>query len=661
MKPTLMFRFIVFHLALLSLLRGAFYLAFNPSDAGQTPFLSNAMVLGLRFDLRFTLILLLPLLVLGWRRWSPVYSDKARAVWSWIYTFFGSIWMLFYVFDFGFYGYLNSRMNSSVLSHLHNPDISLGMLWQSYPVVWIVLGFLGVVLLYGYFLQLLVFRPVERPWWGLRRDVLAAVFAVVFVGGSYGHFSQYPLRWSEAFFSPYHFLSHLSLNPVLYFFETYSFSNKKNYDLEEVRRYYDTMAKYLGVQNPDKQRLVFERPVVARHDLSRPNVVVIVMESLALSKSNLMKNPLNPTPELEKIALESHWFSNYYSPAEGTARNMFSIMTAIPDVSSSQTSSRNPLVVNQRLIINAFKDYKKMYLLGGSASWANIRGIFSHNIDDIDIIEEGSFDKGQTDVWGISDLDLFIEAHKKFQEVPKGKPFFAVIQSASFHRPYTIPADAADFQKLSATPEELQQAGFYSLDQFNSLRFSDYSLGHFFEMAKKSPYYANTIFIITGDHGLPDENGANVEAGSHLWNLEKYHVPLVIHNKMLLPKPTEDSRPTGHSDLMTTAAYLAGVDHFNTTMGRNLFDKSLDRERYSFFYNYYSESGEFGLLDGEFLYRFDNLKKGQLYEYRSVTPEVDVKDKHPDVFQRMDELARGHMVTSQYLLFNNSKNPATSR
>jgi len=655
LKTTLLFRFVVLHLILFSLFRFAFYFAFVGNEVFSSEVVTKALILGLRFDLRLALVLLFPLLIFGWGPLSPTASHRHLKRWSWVYTAIGTGWMLFYFFDFGFYGYLSSRINSAILTFLENPDISFGMMWESYPMVWISLGFFAFVMFYSALLQRFVFAKYRGNFFALPSPVLIVSFIVMFSGGLYGHFAQYPLRWSEAFFSPHHFISHLSLNPVLYFFETYEFSKKKEFDIAAVRKFYPIIAPYLGVKELDEQKLNFRREVKGQSISGRPNVVIIIMESMALSKSNLTGNVLNPTPALEELVKDSYWFSQYYSPTEATARNIFSIMTATPDVTKAKSSSRNPMVVDQRLIINAFKDYKKLYFLGGSASWANIRGIFSHNVDDVEIIEEGSFDRGRTDVWGISDLDLLIEADLRFNRIPGDKPFIAVIQMAGFHRPYTIPKDSKTFEKVDVPLEQLKEWGFYSLDQFNSLRFSDYSVGYFMNLAKKNPYYKNTLFVITGDHGLPDDGGKNVGEAARTFKMERYHVPLIFHSPALLPTPGVDTRPAGHADIMTTAAYLAGVDHINTTMGRNLFDKSFDNERYAFTYDFYSEIGEFSLTGDEFYYRYDDLKKGQLYKYKSEQPITDVKEQYPDVFQRMEELAHAYYHSARYLLFNNSK------
>lgn len=655
MRATVFFRFILLHLVFFTLMRLVFFFYFKASGY-ETALVLKAFVLGLRFDLRLALVLLLPLVMFIW--WlSPLVSATAKRRWTTLYGLIGLIVFLCYFLDFGFYGYLNSRMSSVILTFMENPDISLGMMWQAYPLVWIFSGLFALAGVYAFLLARLVFVPVKKPFLCLPRWSVNVVFIFVFLAGLYGNVSQFPLRWSEAFFSQYHFISHLSLNPIVYFIETYKVTKNHDYDMKKVQQYYPVIKGYLGSEGTNDEKYQVPRFVKARTMDKPMNVVVIVMESMAMSKTTLGGNPLNPTPYLAKLASQGMSFPNYFSPAEGTARNMFSIMTAIPDVmlGRESTSTRNPLVVNQKLIANSYKNHHKMYFLGGSASWANIRGIFSHNIDNIEMIEEGSFEKSGADVWGISDLDLFIEVDKKLSQLPQGQSFFAVVQSASFHRPYTIPKDKLQFE-LQPTPEDqLLKAGFDKQEQFDSLRFSDYSLGHFFELAKQRPYFENTVFVITGDHGLPDGNGSNVPPGRHQWELEKYHVPLVFVNPKLFPQAVIDTRPAGHSDLMTSAAVLAGVDHVNTTMGRSLFHPEYDKERYSFVYNYYSQIGEFGLIGARYYYRYDTLKKGQLYDLDSQDPSKDVRDEAPDVFLRMEELAHAHLEYSRYLLFNNPK------
>lgn len=47
---------------------------------------------------------------------------------------------LLYIIDFGHYAYLGVRINATVLRYLDDAQISRQMLWESYPVLWIVLA-----------------------------------------------------------------------------------------------------------------------------------------------------------------------------------------------------------------------------------------------------------------------------------------------------------------------------------------------------------------------------------------------------------------------------------------------------------------------------------------------------------------------------------------
>ncbi|MEJ0079492.1 MAG: sulfatase-like hydrolase/transferase [Puia sp.] len=75
-------------------------------------------------------------------------------------------------------------------------------------------------------------------------------------------------------------------------------------------------------------------------------------------------------------------------------------------------------------------------------------------------------------------------------------PFFAVIQTADNHRPYTIPAeDMAEFHALRIPADSLKAYGFESNDEMNAFRYTDFSFRKFIEAAGKENYFPNTIFI----------------------------------------------------------------------------------------------------------------------------------------------------------------------
>src|SRR5690606_16414691 len=93
---------------------------------------------------------------------------------------------------------------------------------------------------------------------------------------------------------------------------------------------------------------------------------------------------------------------------------------------------------------------------------------------------------------------------------------------------FTIPTERHGFELVDLPKEQVADGGFISLEELNSLRFSDFSLGHYFKLAEQSAYYDNTIFVVLGDHGLPDRKARHVAAGLKAHGIERFHVPLLI-------------------------------------------------------------------------------------------------------------------------------------
>src|SRR6185312_1778586 len=104
------------------LLRVAFLIAFHPSasaassgDAVTGGQVIHSFWLGFRFDARVAILLALPLLVLSlipgfhWR------NSVTQKFWVAVYTVVYTAIVLLFITDFGYYAYLESRVNVTVL------------------------------------------------------------------------------------------------------------------------------------------------------------------------------------------------------------------------------------------------------------------------------------------------------------------------------------------------------------------------------------------------------------------------------------------------------------------------------------------------------------------------------------------------------------------
>jgi phosphoglycerol transferase MdoB-like AlkP superfamily enzyme len=291
------------------------------------------------------------------------------------------------------------------------------------------------------------------------------------------------------------------------------------------------------------------------------------------------------------------------------------------------------------MVVNALHGYDKFYFLGGSATWGNIRGLIAHNLDNLEIYEEGSYDQSRDDVWGISDLHLFEAANDVLRQ--RQRPFFAFIQTAGNHRPYTIPDDRRDFELADVDVETLRSNGFENLEAFNGLRFLDFALGRFLELARQEPYFSNTVFAFYGDHGGPTPLPTP-------WNtigLTTNHVPGVIYAPGFLPEGREIDTVGSLVDLLPTSLSLIGVPYVNTTLGRDLLTERPPEQHVAMIWD--------GVINERFLLKVDPQGVARLYEYQSDQPSLDVGDRLPEPRDQLRRLYEDLDAVARYLLYNN--------
>lgn len=659
-KLKFLYALLIFQLVLYSVFRLIFLAYFKDNiTPGSANLVIENLLLGLRFDIRLAMIMLVPAMVFINFPLNPAFKIRFM---NWLYSMLFTIVSFLYVVDAGYFSYLKSRLNATVIQFLKNPLISFEMVRESYPwpVILLVIIFIAticIVILRKLIIPKLISSPLVSN--NKTRFLGGFVFIFIFVWGLYGSTKMYPLRWSEAFSTPDTFTSNLSLNPILYVADTYTFRNVE-YEKVKAVESYDVVSKFLGVDHPDASKLNFVRTFPGNTDKSnlQPNVVVIVMESLGWYKTGLGGSEVDPTPNLDRIAKESLLFTNFYTPTVATARSVFAAVTSLPDTSRVKTGSRNPFIVNQHAIMGEFKNYEKFYFLGGSANWGNIRGVFSYNIPNLNIFEEGSYKSPRVDVWGISDLNLFKESHEKINlSLQKNKkPFFAFIQTAGFHRPYTIPADNDGF--VVKTPKEISENvirsfGFESFDEYNAMRLQDFALGKFFELAKKEEWYDNTIFVIFGDHSLPHNNAKNVpDWQKSLAN--SFHVPFIIHSAKHIV-PGVETKIASEMDVMPTLAGLTGIPYKTRGLGRDLFNPKYDDYRAAFSYNWYAPFN-ISLVDKDFYFEYIPYnQQGKLVKYSENPGDINVKDQYPEKYKEMEKLTKGLYESAKYLLRNNPK------
>lgn len=618
---------------------------FFKSDTNQFSDELATFALGIRFDLRLALIGLLPLFLMILFNLPKSLSKKITLIYL---GFLSVVFTLVYIIDFAHFAYLNQRLNAGALSLLEDTAIALEMVWQSYPVIWMIIGLVVFVLLLNFIFKALWNRFFKKDYWVPRKNriLFSITFFLLMALGIFGRINQYPLRWSDAFALGSDFKASVALNPFESFLNTFNF-RQKNYDLDKVKAAYPDMAYWLNLNHQDT--LNYTRTIPAQ-DTKPLNVVLIIMESFSYYKSSVAGNPLNTTPFFDSLSQQGYLFDRLYTPTIGTARGVWGVITGIPDVELQKTASRNPLAVDQNTIINDFKNYEKLYFLGGSTSWANIRGVLNNNIEGVRIYEDSYFKSPIVDVWGISDKSLFEESNEVLKNIDG--PFFSIIQTAGNHRPYTIPSvDVPDFQPIELPLDSLKKYGFESNEELNAFRYSDYCLKRFFDIASKEKYFENTVFAMVGDHGIPGNAKALLPDAFTDLRLNAMHVPMLIYHKGMTPARFDF--PGSQLDILPTIASYVGIEYRNSSIGKNLLDSSLQR----FAYIYDHDTKATGIVTDDYYFRMRVDTKGEaitdLGSVQNNQPiEPSTKDSILPILKRYTE---SFYETAKYLLTNNKK------
>jgi phosphoglycerol transferase MdoB-like AlkP superfamily enzyme len=100
----------------------------------------------------------------------------------------------------------------------------------------------------------------------------------------------------------------------------------------------------------------------------------------------------------------------------------------------------------------------------------------------------------------------------------------------------------------------------------NAIKYADYAIGHFIDLAKKSGYYQDTIFLIIADHNIR-------VYGDDIIPVSMFHIPGLILGGEVGAKQVDVL--TSQPDALATALDLMGMDFEYPILGRSIFSEKL--------------------------------------------------------------------------------------
>ena len=271
------------------------------------------------------------------------------------------------------------------------------------------------------------------------------------------------------------------------------------------------------------------------------NVVLITIESYSADFMKAYGNKQNITPFLDSLAQKGLQFTNLYAAGNRTVRGLEAVTLCLPPTAGESVVKRED---NKNKFSTGFifkqKGYNVKFMYGGDAFFDNMQDFYSGN--GYQIVDKSSFSPEEitfSNVWGVCDEDMYNKAIKIMNaEAQQNKPFFNHIMTVSNHRPFTYPNNKIDI------PGDIKSRD-------GGVKYTDYALRKFFEMAGKQPWFKNTVFVIVADHCASS-------AGKTQLPLDKYRIPAFIYDPA--GKPAKCNKLMSQIDLMPT---LFGLLHFN--------------------------------------------------------------------------------------------------
>ena len=366
------------------------------------------------------------------------------------------------------------------------------------------------------------------------------------------------------------------------------------------------------------------------------NVVIIILESFAREYVGSLNTGLDGgkyegyTPFIDSLISVGLTFDVSIANGKKSIDAMPSILASVPSLETPYTISHYANnKINGLPELLKRKGYYSAFFHGapngsmGFDSFAKMAGF-----DDYFGLNQYP-DKTDFDgIWGVWDEPFFKFFASKLNSFKQ--PFLTTIFSVSSHHPFKVPEKyTGRFKKGPAPIVEV-------------VGYSDFALHEFFNEIESSPWFNNTLFVITADHTneLIHKEFQN--------NFGSYSVPIIFY------KPGSDlrgmkNRIAEQIDIMPTVLSYLNYDEEYIAFGSNLLDDSGE----SFAFN--TSGSTYHLYMKDHILEMTDNKPIGLYNYKKdIFLENNLIGKDPELQLQMEEKLKAIIQTYNSRLIDNN-------
>ncbi len=501
-----------------------------------------------------------------------------------------SIVSLIVVSDLILYKYWGFRLDKTPLLYLKNPDEMVASIsWFS---LILSILFTGTI---AFFFIFLYNKKVGKYLHNLQKGNIKSfvLFLILFpalIVPIRGSFDTAPVNVSTVFFHSNSFANHAAINVVWNL--GFSLTEK-----EGGNKYFDVMDDNLAEKYVKDILLKQSKHTVDLLNISRPNIMLIIIESFTSKLVEPLGGKPGITPNFNKLIQEGVFFTNFYANDSRSDKGMIAILSGYPtqgttSIIKSPHKTEKLKYISKILINNG---YHSAFYYGGDINFANLKS-FLINGDFEKIISKSDF-KSHDDIsrWGVPDHILFNYILKDIGNAEQ--PFFKVYFTLSNHEPFDIPVEP----KFKGTDLDSKL--------FSAAYYTDSCIGDFIHKAKKSSWWENTLIIMLADHG------SRFPGRSLVYGFEKYQIPMLWLGGVLR-RDTVIKKYGSQIDLAPTLLNQLNLPTSGFRFGKDLLSS------YTNSFAFYAYNNGFGFVTDSIKYVYDNVLKEVILGNKNVSKNI---------------------------------------
>lgn len=524
----------------------------------------KVLVIGFWFDLSTVIFFLIPIIIyqlaLPTRKQGSLVDKVSSNIICFIFTF---ILLFDAVAEHIFWSEFTTRFNFIAVDYLVYTQEVIGNIKESFPIYKLISLIAVFAMLIVWFVAKYSGLTVSKAqgFSARLKDSALTISTLLII--------YFLSSVEQARFKDNAEATEVASNGVYNLFNAF-WNNEINYEQfyakEPEEKVNKTIRRLLTASNSSFTDKHITRVIKSKKPEQHKNVILVVMESMSAEYMAAFGNKENLTPNLDRLAEEGLFFTNFYATGTRTVRGLEAITLSIPPTPGQSIVRR---AGNENLFSLGFvfqnRGYDTKFIYGGFGYFDNMNAFYK--VNGFDVVDRTSLTENEVEfanIWGVCDEDLFkrtiAEADKSFT---KGSKFMHLVMTTSNHRPFTYPEGKIDIPSHSG--------------RNGGIKYADYSIGRLIELAQQKPWFNDTIFVFVSDHTA----GAGGKVELHL---SKYHIPLIIYAPKLI-KPSIHNKVASQIDLAPTLLGLMNFSYYSKFFGKDLLTNN-DTSPSAFVSNY---------------------------------------------------------------------------